>query len=137
MRLRGNVPRERKCYQIPPDLRTKSTFVANDSRLDELSGLELGAEAGVGVVPRGRENDRSLVRAPDRVLEMGRKRAVRREDRPLVTVEAGIGGPDIQHRLDRETESGFDRQAAVREAVVRDLRLLVHRATDAVADEVA
>ena len=60
MRLRGNVPRERKCYHIPADLRTKSTFVANDSRLDELSGLELGPDAGVGVVTRGREDDRPL-----------------------------------------------------------------------------
>src|SRR5687768_7265421 len=97
MRLRGNVPRERKCYQIPADLRTKSTCVAKDSRLHELSGLELGPEAGVGVRARCREDDRSLVRAPDRVLEMSRKGPVRRDDGPLVAVQPGVGGPDVQH----------------------------------------
>src|SRR5216117_995204 len=86
---------------------------------------------------REREDARTVFGHRDRVLEVACKRVVARVDRPAVVAreDAGLAGGD--HRLDREGHPGREERAAAGLSEVRDLRLLVHRPPDPVADELA
>src|SRR5437588_8816163 len=66
---------------------------------------------------------------------MGCQRAVLRRDRPLVVVKVDLGPARGDHRLDRKRHAGLQERPPTGLAEVRDLRLLVVRAADAVADE--
>src|SRR5687768_9037414 len=84
-----------------------------------------------------REDDRAAHRTPEGVLEMGRQAAVRGDDGPLVRQGPRFGPADIDHRFDRDAEAFLYLQPPLGRAIVRDLRLLVHRPADPVADVIA
>src|SRR5687768_8291948 len=84
-----------------------------------------------------REDDRPGRRASEGVLEVGREAAVRGDDGPLVGKRARFRPAGIDHRFDRDAEPLLYLQSPLGRAVVRDLRLLVHRPPDPVADVIA
>src|SRR5205823_1680849 len=71
----------------------------------------------------------------DRVLEMGRQRAVTGHNGPAIGLDRDVAAAEGQHRLDREADAGRELHALDAGPVVRDLRLLVHLRPDPVADE--
>ena len=93
-------------------------------------------QRGVAVlhVP-GREDARPVGGDGDGELEVGGQRAVLGVDRPAVVAHAHAVAPGVDHRLDGEDHALLEQGAAAGVAVVGDLRVLVHRAPDAVADE--
>src|SRR5688500_2930003 len=84
-----------------------------------------------------REDDRAGRRAGAGVLGMGRQPAVRGDDGPLVGRGPGSRPADVDHRFDRDAEPLLSLQSPLRRAVVRDLRLLVHRPSYAVTGVIA
>src|SRR3954447_17098234 len=88
--------------------------------------------------PRFRREDAGPVRRDGHgVLEMGRQRGIGGRDRPLVVVDVDVRGAGGDHRLDRDRHALLQLRAAVGRDEIRHLRILVHRAPDAVADEAA
>src|SRR5213595_958084 len=83
----------------------------------------------------GREDPRTLARDGDRELEVGGQRAVLRIDRPAVVAHPHMMAAGGGHRLDREHHALLEQLALAGRPVVGDLRVLVHVATDPVADE--
>src|SRR2546428_5432834 len=71
------------------------------------------------------------------VLEVGGETAVEGADGPIVGVAFGAPVADVDHGLDRDDHAGPQDGAGVGRAVVRDLRVLVHVAADAVPDVLA
>src|SRR5689334_8445564 len=71
----------------------------------------------------------------DGVLAVGGEAAVAGEDGPAVGPALDVVAPRRDHRLDREHHPRRQLRAAAGRPVVRDLRVLVHAAADAVADE--
>ncbi len=71
------------------------------------------------------------------MLELGRKRSVHREHRPLVVHDLGLVAADVDHRFDGEDHAGLHALVFAPSAEVRDLRRHVELAADAVADIVA
>src|SRR5205814_10134404 len=90
-----------------------------------------------GLADGGGEHDRALGRAPDGVLEMGRKAAIGGHHGRPVGERASLGAAGVDHRLDGDAEALLYLEAPVGRAVVRDLRVLVHSTADPVADVVA
>src|SRR4029079_1240642 len=74
----------------------------------------------------GREDFGTSVRDRDRVLEVGRQRAVARDDGPAAGLHLGLGPAERQHRLDREADPWLELHPPDAGPVVGDLRLLVH-----------
>src|SRR4051812_6938792 len=97
-------------------------------------GLRRGFCAGSVQVPGG-EDAGAVLRDGDGELEVGGQRAVGRIDGPVVIAEADVGAARVDHRLDGEHHARLEQGAAPRLAVVGDLRVLVHVAADAVADQ--
>src|SRR5262245_4150410 len=108
----GGPTHERVAYQNGPE---RANCMTSDR------GQDLGA----------------VVRHRDRVLEVGRERAVARHDRPALGLDLDLVAAERQHRLDREADPGLELQPAGSGPVVRDLRLLVHLGPDPMADELA
>src|SRR6185503_21019759 len=73
----------------------------------------------------------------DRVLAVGRQAAVAGVDGPAVVAALDVVRARRDHRLDREHHARGQLGAAPGRAVVGDLRILVHVAADAVADQAA
>src|SRR5579875_575369 len=92
------------------------------------------AARGRRQMPR-RQHARALRGDRDRELEVRGRRAVLRVDRPAVAARAHAGAPRGRHRLDRQHHALFQQRALARLAVVGHLRILVHAAPHAVADE--
>ena len=68
---------------------------------------------------------------------MGRERAVLGRDRPLVVVDVDVRAARRDHRLDRDRHPLREQRTAPGLPEVRDVRVLVVGAADAVADEAA
>src|SRR5712671_1358732 len=85
----------------------------------------------------GREDFRPVFRYCDGVLEVGRQRAIARDDGPAVRLDLDVGSAEGQHRLDCQADARREGQPADAGAVIRNLRLLVHLRADPVADELA
>src|SRR5919108_1764419 len=88
---------------------------------------------GTTALPGG-EDVGSGVGDRHRVLEMGGETAVGGAHRPAIAVDLDVVAAEIEHRLDGEAHPGFDAHPGARPAVIGDLRLLVHRGAEAVAD---
>src|SRR5579871_1700325 len=73
----------------------------------------------------------------DRVLEVGRQGPIHRHRSPTVLEEPDLRRSQGNLRLDANHHALAQERAAPWRAIVRDLRGLVHRATDSVPDEVA
>src|SRR2546423_73394 len=71
------------------------------------------------------------------MLEVRRQRAVERHDRPAVTQRLRRRTAEIDHRLDRDREAGYELLARLGLAIIRHLRFLVELDADPVANEVA
>src|SRR5690606_31776867 len=82
-----------------------------------------------------REDFASVAGDEDRVLELRRELPVRRPHRPAVTEDDDLGRAEVDHRLDREAHAGLEPDPPAG-SDVRDVRILVHPAPDAVASEV-
>src|SRR6478609_7414175 len=80
---------------------------------------------------------RTVLGHRDRVLEMGRHRAVGGNDGPVVGLEPGVMAAECEHRLDRQAQPGLELAARPARPEVGYLRLLVHRGADPVAHELA
>src|SRR5829696_350242 len=98
-------------------------------------GLEHLAER-LFLVP-GSEDTGPLGGDRDRELEMGGERPVLGVDRPVVAADPDGRAPYVDHRLDGQDHALLERRALARRPEVRDLRVLMHVAADAVADELA
>src|SRR6185436_3352827 len=81
--------------------------------------------------PRG-EDLVAVLGHGDRVLEMGRQRAVGRHDRPTVRQDPGLVAPEHHHGLHGDHQAGLHLRPPARRAEVLDERVLVHRPTDPV-----
>src|SRR3954454_22744153 len=126
-RMKLEVPR-RRSYP----LRARPSRIARP----DPGALALSSRRGEadGLVPRG-EDPRAAGGDGDRELEVGGQRPVLGVDRPAVVAHADLVAARVDHRLDREAHARLEQRALAGIAVVGDLRLLVHLAADAVADE--
>src|SRR5881227_717979 len=70
-----------------------------------------------------------------RVLEMARQGPVGTVNRPVVGTDADPVLARRGHRLDSENHPLLELRTGARLAVIRDLRILVHLAPDAVSDQ--
>src|SRR4029453_15939375 len=86
---------------------------------------------------RRRQDLGTLLRDGDRVLEMGRQRAVTGHDGPAVGLHLDLVAAECEHRLDRQADPRLELHPADAGPVVGDLRLLVHLGADSVADELS
>ena len=73
----------------------------------------------------------------DRVLELGRERAVARDGGPAIAEYLHMRTAEIDHRLDGEEHPGLQRHAFAAAAVMQDVGLVVEQPAKAVAAEVA
>src|SRR5688572_19874720 len=71
----------------------------------------------------------------DRVLEMRGETAVLRHRRPAVVEDADLPTAHRDHRLDGQYHARLEQRPLARVSEIRNLRLLVERAADAVAHE--
>src|SRR5215212_5266390 len=113
----------------------------NSERLEGLVACKLlrsgrleNALEGLFLVPRS-EDPRPIRGDRDRELEVGRERAVLRVDGPVVAADPDRRAAHVDHRLDGQNHALLEQRALARRAEVRDLRVLVHVAADAVTDE--
>ena len=84
-----------------------------------------------------REDHRAVLRDGERVLGVGGSAAVAGDDRPAVATQVvRVVATLDEHRLDRDHQARLELEPPARGALVRDVRLLVHRVADAVAAEV-
>src|SRR5215813_2590339 len=81
------------------------------------------------------EDPRTLIEDRDGVLEVRGHRAIFGHGGPLVIQFLYVRGPGIYHGLDGDDKPRFHAFAVVGLAEVGDLRVLVHLAASAVADE--
>src|SRR4051812_9168160 len=109
-------------------------FFGLHQRPSRRARLRSSRRGGLALVPRG-EDPRPLRRDGDGELEVGGERAVLGVDRPAVVAHADHVAAGGDHRLDGEDHAVLERDPLAGRAVVGDLRLLVHRAPDAVADQ--
>src|SRR5437764_8714932 len=84
-----------------------------------------------------REHFRPFLRDCDRVLDVRRRATVERDDSPPVLERLRFVRAHVEHWLDGKDVAGAYADARAGPAVVRDLRVFVHPAPDAVADVVA
>src|ERR687887_1143688 len=75
-------------------------------------------------VPRS-QHFRTVFGHGDRVLEVGRELAVRRDHRPLVGQDPGPPATHVDHGLDGHNQPGLKDRSPPRGAEVRDLGVLV------------
>ena len=83
------------------------------------------------------ENHRAILGDGDRVLIVRGRLAVTRHDGPPVRERHALVGAEGDHGLDGDDHASLEADAPPPLAVVADLGVLVHHATDAVADVVA
>src|SRR4051812_2967868 len=82
-----------------------------------------------------RQHDRPVIGDGDRVLEMGGEATIFGYSRPPIVFDQDLRAAGVDHRLDGDHHPGGQAAALGGVAVVRDVRVLVHGAADAVADE--
>src|SRR3954470_6885482 len=88
-------------------------------------------------LPGGGQDDRFPGGHDERVLGVGRRRAVGGEDRPAVAARPHVARAEPEDRLDRDDRPRAQRRVEPGNEHVRDGRLLVDRAPDPVAGQLA
>src|SRR5438094_700679 len=82
-----------------------------------------------------REHDGPLFCDSDGVLKVGGQGAVRGADRPAVRLHEDLVAAGVDHGFDRQGHPRLEPRRGARRPKVRDLRVLVHLAADAMPDE--
>src|SRR5712691_3896635 len=113
-----------------------STSIASSLVIDAAPASSTPLRDGRGrwSVPAG-EDVRTALRDRDRVLEVRGQAAVLRHRRPPVVQHAHLPAPHRHHGLDGQDHARLELRPPPGIAEVRDLRLLVQRAADAVSHE--
>src|SRR5947207_11930165 len=88
-----------------------------------------------GLRGRSRQHPGPLFRDRDRVLEVRGHRAIFGHGRPLIVENLYVRGPGVYHGFHCDDKALLESLAAAGEAEVRDLWVLVHLPSGAVADE--
>src|SRR4029079_6132343 len=121
------APKNRETYRTKEDRRgSPGDGSAPTGKSSSLQRLCLAQ------VPGG-EDARAIPRNGHSVLEMGGERAVLGVDRPVVRAHPHMVGAHVHHRLDGEHHALLELRPRTGLAEVRNLRIFVHRAADAVS----
>src|SRR4051812_13798060 len=84
-----------------------------------------------------RQHDRPVIGDGDRVLEMGGEATIFGYSRPPIVFDQHFRPPGVHHRLDGDHQARGEAAPLGGVAVVRNVRLFVHRPADAVPHELA